>query len=48
MILGKCLFCDQPLDQPERGRNKKFCNENCRKSYQPYKQAEEELHGLGR
>lgn len=45
LILGKCRYCDRPLEQSERGRNKVYCDDECRKKYEPYRRAEEKAHG---
>lgn len=30
--LGRCEYCDRPLIQSAKGRNKKFCGEECRQA----------------
>lgn len=44
--LGVCLYCDKPLIQSLRGRNRKFCSEKCRDAYKPYRQDEEDVDEL--
>lgn len=33
VLLGKCEYCGDPLEQSLRGRNRRFCNEQCRKDH---------------